>query len=115
MNRVSRLGSVLMISCIAVMGCNENKADAGKKKTSKSANPANYVRGALESGDKAKGKLGIVTLERGIKTFQIQEGKNPASLQQLVKKGFVSSVPPAPVGKKYSYNAKTGKVKIVAK
>ena len=56
-----------------------------------------------------------VTLQKAIDMFKLQEGRLPASLAEVKEKGYVPQIPEAPVGKKFSYDAATGKVTLVDK
>ncbi len=40
-----------------------------------------------------------------VQSYTIQFNSNPASLEELVSKGFLKSIPPAPAGKKWVYDA----------
>lgn len=58
-------------------------------------------------------KTDLITVDRAIQSFMADRGKNPESLDELIKEGFLPRLPDLPTGKKYSYNAQTGEVKIV--
>ena len=105
--------SIVMMCVLLVVGCGDHSSSPGKEKAGGSATPANYVRGALDAGQHAKGTVGAIGLDRAVQLYTIKEGKRPKTLQDLVKKGHLSKMPPAPAGKQYKYNARTGKVSIV--
>jgi hypothetical protein len=46
--------------------------------------------------------------------FNVDEGRYPKSLQELVDKKYIGQIPPAPYGKKLDYDPATGVVKVVA-
>ena len=77
--------------------------------------PEQYIRTTLGAGENAKGVLGTTAIQKAIDMFQLQNGRFPSSLEELKKEGFLPNVPQAPVGKKFSYNATTGKVTVVDK
>ena len=104
------LSSILTVSLI---GCKPKAADAEKEPYQ--GPPEQYIRGALGAGENAKGTLGTMAIQKGIDMFQLQNGRFPASLQELQKEGFLAQMPEAPVGKKFSYDAATGKVSVVDK
>ena len=113
MKRISTFGFLMLLTAgLLCSGCGEKNP---KQNKAGSANPADYVRGTLSAGENAKATVGAATIQRAIQMYKVQEGKNPSSLKQLVSKGLLPEIPSAPVGKKFSYNAKTGKVKVVAK
>ena|ERR1043166_254075 len=58
-------------------------------------------------------KTDLITVDRAVQSFQADRGKNPESLDELIKEGFLPRLPDLPKGKMYSYNPQTGEVKIV--
>lgn len=58
-------------------------------------------------------KIDTITVDRAIQAFQADRGQNPASLDELVKEGFLPRLPDLPSGMKYNYDADTGEVKVV--
>lgn len=77
--------------------------------------PEQYIRATLGAGENAKAVLGTTAIQKAIDMFQLQHGRFPGSLEELQKEGFLSQIPEAPVGKKFSYTAATGKVSVVDK
>ena len=104
------LSSVL---CVHLFGCKPKSTDAEKEPYR--GPPEQYIRATLGAGEKAKANLGTMAIQKGIDMFKLQNGRLPASLQELQKEGFLSQMPEAPVGKKFSYDAATGKVSVVDK
>ncbi|MGV3757631.1 MAG: hypothetical protein ACO1QS_19805 [Verrucomicrobiota bacterium] len=49
-----------------------------------------------------------------VQSYTIQFNANPASLEELVSKGFLKSIPPAPAGKKWVYDAEKLNVVLTA-
>jgi len=45
--------------------------------------------------------------------FNVENGRNPKDLSELVEKKFVPKIPDAPRGMKLDYDAAAGKVKVV--
>ncbi len=45
--------------------------------------------------------------------FNVENGRNPKDLNELVEKKFIPRIPAAPYGMKLEYDAATGKVKVV--
>ncbi len=104
-----------LLIVVGMSACSGEPKSEKKGSTLKDANPANYVRGVVDAGQNAKGTLGKIAIDKAIQLHRAETGKNPTSLQQLVKKGKLASVPSAPNGKKWKYNAKNGTVKLVNK
>jgi hypothetical protein len=105
------------VACLCFFqGCKEEKKTSSSSDTS-SGNPltapADYV-GAIGKAQKSAQKtLSTVGLDQAIKTFYTQEGRLPTDLNELVSKGVITEVPPAPRGMKYDYDSKSGIIKVV--
>jgi hypothetical protein len=106
----------LAAACFFLAGCQGEKKEAAPSNTT-SGNPltapADYV-GAIGKVQKSAQKtLGGLGLDQAIKTFYAEEGRYPATLDELVSKGTVSAIPNPPPGMKYDYDPKAGTIKVV--
>lgn len=54
----------------------------------------------------------LLYLKNKINTYKRQNGRYPASLQQLVNEGFVDKIPEPPTGMQYEYDPSTGKLSL---
>lgn len=116
-----RMKSYRYLIALAAAAVALSAAGCGRKETKDSPAPAGkgksdpvsgYVGGVLKSGEHAKGVVGLTALQAALRMYQVQEGGNPASLQDLVTKGYLPEMPPEPVGKRYAYDAASGKVEL---
>lgn len=55
----------------------------------------------------------VQDLQLQVDAYQKIYKRKPASLQQMVQEGFLSSLPPAPPGKRFSYDPDSGRVGLV--
>ena len=62
---------------------------------------------------KAINTVDLASLDKAIQMFNVNEGRFPKSLDELVQSKLISKIPDAPVGKKIEYDPTTGKVSIV--
>ncbi|MDK3159626.1 hypothetical protein QPK87_24070 [Kamptonema cortianum] len=53
------------------------------------------------------------TVSAVVRVFQVEEGRWPSSLKEMVDKGYLTSLPPLPSGKKFAYDPKGGRVEVV--
>ena len=75
--------------------------------------PADYV-GALGKAQKTAVKtVDITSLNQAIQMFNVDQGRNPKDLNELVEKKFIPKLPDAPRGMKLEYDATAGKVTVV--
>ncbi len=109
---------LLLLAGLAGFGCSktgdtapdtaETNASSGNPLTA----PTDYL-GALNQAQKAAKKVsGNASLQKAIQMFQAEEGRQPATLQEVVDKKYIRELPALPKGMKYQYNPKTGEVKV---
>lgn len=55
----------------------------------------------------------LTALNQNIQLFNVQEGRNPKDLNELVAKQYLGALPNPPVGMKFDYDAAKGKVTVV--
>lgn len=110
---------VPLIALVAAAGC---KPSGGSQADSSSSNgssgsvlqaPADYV-GALGKAKQNAGKtVDVASLNQEIQLFQVDKGRFPKDLDELVQEKYIKKVPDAPYGMKIDYDATTGTVKVV--
>jgi hypothetical protein len=105
-------------ACLCLFaGCKQEKSAPAAATNNASGNPltapADYVGALGQAKKSAEKRLGAVGLDQAIKVFVAEEGRYPNTLDELVSKGKISSIPNPPAGMKYDYDAKTGTIKVV--
>ena len=114
------LGSSFLLAGLVLIGCGKDeppaKPDTSAASSSSSGNPitapVDYL-GAVVKGQKSATKtLSGVGLDQAVKLFYAQEGRYPKDLNELMP-DYLRSIPPAPQGMKYSYDPKSGTIKVV--
>ena len=75
--------------------------------------PVDYL-GAVGNAQKSAVKtIDTASIQQAIQMFQIDKGRFPKELKELVDEGFMPRIPEAPYGMKIVYNAQDGSVKVV--
>jgi hypothetical protein len=75
--------------------------------------PADYLGAAVKARQSAIKTVDVASLNKAIQLFNVQEGRNPKDLNELVQKKYIPEIPPVPYGTKIVYDANAGEVKIV--
>lgn len=75
--------------------------------------PVDYLGAVAKGQQSAIKSIDTAQLKQAIQNFQISEDRLPASLDELVAKGHLRQIPPAPNGMKIQYDPKTGAVTVV--
>jgi hypothetical protein len=99
-------GLTLLIAGIMAGGC-------GKQQSAAPASaPTGYV-GALVKGQQTAVKvIDVTSINQDIQLFNVQEGRNPKDLNELVTQHYLGQLPDPPLGMKFVYDAGLGKVSV---
>jgi hypothetical protein len=107
----------LMLVAVALLpgGCGKEQnapPPAVAPATTSVAAPAGYV-GTLVRGQQVAVKtIDATSLNEEIQLFNVQEGRNPKNLDELVARHYLGALPNPPVGMKLVYDAAQGKVSV---
>lgn len=114
--------SSILLAGLGLSAC--EKRDQASAPASPAASPTNAPKGSLEGGgylgaiarakQHSEKTIDTVSLNKAIQDFNLQEGRNPSDLDELVSKKYLKSVPTPPYGMKIEYDAARGAVKIVS-
>jgi len=102
----------LVAAAVALGGCGKEQ-DSPPPTAAPAAPPAGYL-GALAKGQQTAVKtIDVTSLNENIRLFNVQEGRNPKDLNELVTQHYIGALPTPPVGMKFVYDATQGKVSVV--
>jgi hypothetical protein len=75
--------------------------------------PVEYL-GALGNGkQRAIKTVDVASLHQAIEMFNVEEGRFPKDLNELVESKLISQIPAAPYGMKLDYDPSTGNISVV--
>jgi hypothetical protein len=110
---LSITASLLLIGC----GGESNKpAEATNTTTSGSSPltaPVDYIGALGKAKQTAEKTVDTTTLNQAVQMFNVEKGRFPKDLNELVTEKYIPKLPPAPYGMKLDYDAASGKVKVV--
>ena len=75
--------------------------------------PADYVGALGKAQQSAVKTVDVSSLNQAIQLFNVENGRYPKDLNELVESKFIPKIPEAPRGMKLEYDATAGKVKVV--
>ncbi|OQC25157.1 MAG: hypothetical protein BWX68_01714 [Verrucomicrobia bacterium ADurb.Bin063] len=105
--------SGLLAGCGEKAGAPAPPANSATPGSSPLSAPADYL-GALDKAHKTADKVvDTAVLNQAIQLFNVEHGRNPRDLNELVEEKFIPKLPTAPYGMKLDYDAATGKVRVV--
>jgi hypothetical protein len=108
----------LVLSLVVLLGCGEkSQPAAADKKSSSSSNPLDAPGDYLKSAVKAQRDAAMVVdtnaLTKAVDLFNVDKGRYPKDLNELVTERYIPKLPEPPFGTKLSYDANSGRVTIV--
>jgi hypothetical protein len=77
--------------------------------------PVDYINGLGRAKQNAGATADVASLNPAIGQFQIDKGRFPKDLDELVQEKYLTKIPEAPYGMKIEYDASTGTAKVVKK
>ncbi len=101
--------SILIAAALGMLlaGCGE-KSDKPAQTTN-----AAYLGGLAKGQQSAVKTADAAALNQAVQLFNVQEGRFPNDLKELVEKKYIPKIPEPPHGMKIEYDAKAGSVKVV--
>ena len=98
---------------------NSSKAATSTNSTAGSTNsssfvtaPVDYLGAVVQAKKSAAKTIDVSYLNEAVQQFNVQEGRYPKDLQELVP-NYVAQIPTPPYGYKIEYDADHGTVKVV--
>jgi len=108
----------LLLSLMLLVGCGEkSKPPSGDLKPSSGGNPldapGDYLKSAVKGQRDATMVVDTNALTKAIDLFNVDKGRYPKDLNELVSEKYIPKIPEPPFGTKLSYDASSGRVTIV--
>jgi hypothetical protein len=105
---------------LLLVGCGESDktstataTNTASSSTTPLSAPADYVGALGKAKQTAEKTADLATVNQAIQMFNVEKGRNPKDLNELVAEKYLPSVPPAPYGMKLVYDPESGKVSAV--
>lgn len=86
---------------------------ASKSGDSVATAPVDYLARAGKAEQSMEKKIDTTSLNSAVELFNVQEGRYPKDLNELVEKKYLPKLPTPPFGTKFQYDAKEGKVMLM--
>jgi hypothetical protein len=74
--------------------------------------PAGYLRAIANGQQNAVKTVDTTSVDKAIQLFNVEQGRNPKDLNELVQKKYIPKIPETPHGTKLVYDANAGTVKV---
>jgi hypothetical protein len=105
---------VPFVALVFITGCNhaDESAQSNRPMTNDGAF-GQYVGGLAQAKQNAGKTVDVASLREEIRLFQVDKGRYPSSLDELVQDNYLKKIPDAPYRMKIDYNPETGDVNVV--
>lgn len=104
---------MLVAAALVLGGCGKEQSAPPPAAAPAPANSGNGYLGTLARGQQTAIKaIDVTSLNENIRLFNVQEGRNPKDLNELVTKNYLGALPNPPAGMKLVYDAQEGKVSV---
>lgn len=102
--------SVSAVVVLLLAGCSKSSDESTPASPTA---PVDYLKSAANAKHSADKTVDTAALAKAVDMFNVQEGRFPNDLNELVAKKYIPQLPTPPVGSKIEYDAKSGAVKVV--
>ena len=109
--RMKHIRAWAALAAAALLGGGCSKTEQAANSVSEVATaPVKYIGAAVTNQQIATKAIDLVALNQEVQLFNVQEGRLPKSLDELVAKQYMGQLPVAPFGSKIVYDPAQGKV-----
>jgi hypothetical protein len=108
---------LLSLPVVLLVGCGDQSKSGTQTTNASSGNPltapVDYLAAAGKAQQSAVKTVDTASLNQAIQMFNVDNGRYPKDLNELVEKKYIPRIPDAPYGMKIVYDEKAGQVKVV--
>jgi hypothetical protein len=105
--------SGLLVGCGDQSGKPASQSNASTNSGSLVTAPVDYLQSITRAEQSAIKTVDVAAVNAAIKQFQVELGRLPADLNELVQEKYLPRIPPVPHGTKLVYDPATGEAKVV--
>ena len=109
-----------LLAASLLLGCDQKSPSSGAGTTNTSSSggsvltaPVDYLKAAGKAQQSAVKTVDTASLNQAIQLFNVEKGRNPKDLNELVQEKFMPQIPATPSGTKLVYDPVAGKVSVV--
>ena len=105
---------VALVAGVLMVGCGDNGSKTSGTPAASPASSSDYLSTITKAEHSAVKSVDVSALTKAIQMFQVEQGRLPKDLDELVSMKYIPKIPEAPAGQKIVYDANAGTVKITA-
>src|SRR5437016_649832 len=110
---------LVVVVALLLVGCGEKSSPPAQTTNASSSGgspltaPVDYLNAMGKAQQSAVKTVDTTSLDQAIQLFNVDQGRNPKDLNELVEKRYLPLVPTPPPGSVLDYDAAAGTVKVV--
>src|SRR2546422_7715450 len=105
--------SLFLIGCGEKSNQTTQTTNAPSNGSSPLTAPLDYLNAAAKAQRSAVKTVDTTSLTKAIELFNVEHGRNPKDLNELVEQKYIPRIPAVPSGTKLLYDANSGEVNVV--
>jgi hypothetical protein len=102
---------------VAFSGCSQKNDTPTQQSDTNSGSvltaPVDYLNAAAKAKQSAVKTIDTTSIDKAIQLFQVDKGRYPKDLNELVTEKYIPEIPEAPYGSKIVYDSNNGSVRVV--
>jgi hypothetical protein len=115
---MKKLSVCFIAVSLILVGCGDNSSKSASGTNTPTGGslvtaPVDYLDAAAKAKQKATKTIDTTSIDKAIQLFNVEKGRNPKDLNELVSEKYLSEIPPAPYGTRLDYDPKSGTVSVV--
>jgi hypothetical protein len=110
---------LVLVAGLWLTGCDQksNTAEPGGTNATKEGSvvsaPTDYLKAVTKGELSAEKTADTASLNKAVDMFNVDKGRYPKDLNELVQEKYIPKLPTPPYGTKLDYNPTSGKVSVV--
>jgi hypothetical protein len=109
--------SLMLTALLLLAGCGEKSGGTASQTNASSGSlvtaPVDYLGAVAKAQQYSVKQIDTASINKAIEMFQVDKGRNPRDLNELVQEKYLPQIPAVPYGTKLIYDADSGQVKVV--
>ncbi len=108
--------AILVVLFAVGCGDNSNKSASGTNTATGGSlvtAPVDYLDAAAKAKQRAVKTIDTTSLDKAIQLFNVEKGRNPKDLNELVSEKYIKEIPTPPYGTRIDYDPNSGRVNVV--
>jgi hypothetical protein len=115
---MKKLSLLSVLVALSVVGCGDNSSKSASGTNTATGGsvvtaPVDYLNAAAKAQQNAVKTVDTASLDKAIQLFNVEKGRYPKDLNELISEKYIKQIPTPPYGTKIDYDANSGRVSVV--